>query len=70
MPCHLAQVNIARPLEPLDSELLAEFVASLDSVNSVADGTPGFVWRLQGEDGNATSVLVFDDDRLIVNMSI
>ena len=70
MPFHLAQVNIARPLEPLDSELLAEFVASLDSVNSVADGTPGFVWRLQGEDGNATSVLVFEDDGLIVNMSV
>jgi heme-degrading monooxygenase HmoA len=67
---HLAQVNIARPLEPLDSELLAEFVASLDSVNAVADGAPGFVWRLQGEDGNATSVPVFDDQGLIVNMSV
>jgi Domain of unknown function (DUF3291) len=67
---YLAQVNIARPLEPLDSELLAEFVASLDLVNAVADSTPGFVWRLQAEEGNATSIPVFDDDALIVNMSV
>ena len=67
---HLAQVNLARPLEPLDSELLREFVESLDSVNALADSAPGFVWRLQTEEGNATAVSVFDDDSLIVNMSV
>ncbi|HEX6457588.1 MAG TPA: DUF3291 domain-containing protein [Thermoleophilaceae bacterium] len=67
---HLAQVNLARPVEPLDSELLREFVESLDSVNAVADGAPGFVWRLQTDEGNATSVRVLDDDSLIVNMSV
>ena len=67
---HLAQVNIARLLEPLESELLSDFVASLDPVNAVADRSPGFVWRLQAEDGNATSVPIFDDDELIVNMSV
>lgn len=70
MGFHLAQVNLARPLEPLDSELLGEFVESLDPVNAVADSAHGFVWRLQTEDGNATSVRVFDDDSLIVNMSV
>jgi Domain of unknown function (DUF3291) len=67
---HLAQVNLARPLEPLESELLSDFVAALDPVNAVADRTPGFVWRLQAEDGNATSIPVFEDDSLIVNMSV
>lgn len=66
----LAQVNLARPLEPLDSELLREFVEALDSVNAVADGAPGFVWRLQTDEGNATSVRAMDDDSLIVNMSV
>jgi hypothetical protein len=28
------------------------------------------VWRLQTEDGNATAVHVFDDDLLLVNMSV
>jgi hypothetical protein len=66
----LAQLNIALPREPLDSPLLAEFVARLDPVNALADAAPGFVWRLQGDDGNATSVRGFDDDRVIVNLSV
>ena len=59
----LAQVNIGRMREPLDSPLLADFVAALDPVNAVADTAPGFVWRLQTEDGNATAVHAFEWDR-------
>jgi hypothetical protein len=43
----------------LDSPRLAGFVAALDPVNAVADAAPGFVWRLQTEDGNATAVRAF-----------
>jgi hypothetical protein len=67
---HLAQVNIALPLEPLDSSLLAEFVAQLEPVNATADRSHGFVWRLQTGSGDATGVRGFDDERLIVNMSV
>jgi hypothetical protein len=67
---HLAQVNIALPREPIGSPLLADFVAQLDPINALADCSPGFVWRLQGADGNATSIHAFDDERLIVNMSV
>ena len=71
----LAQVNIARMREPLDSPRLADFVAALDPVNAVADAAPGFVWRLQTEDGNATAVHAFEWDRagsagVLVNMSV
>jgi hypothetical protein len=67
---HVAQVNIALARAPLDSELLSEFVALLDPVNALADAAPGFVWRLQTEDGNALAVRGFDDDRMIVNLSV
>jgi Domain of unknown function (DUF3291) len=66
---HLAQVNIARARAPLDSELLADFVEALAPINALADAAPGFVWRLQSEDGDATSIRAFDDDRIIVNLS-
>ncbi|WP_055585377.1 DUF3291 domain-containing protein [Peterkaempfera griseoplana] len=66
----LAQVNIARLLAPLDSPRLADFTAALDPVNALAEGADGFVWRLKTEDGDATAVRVFDDDWLIVNMSV
>ena len=67
---HLAQINIARMLAPIDDPIMAEFVAQLAAVNALADASPGFVWRLQTESGDATSVKVFDDDRIIVNMSV
>lgn len=65
----LAQVNIARLREPLDAPLLADFVAALEPINALADRSHGFVWRLQTEAGDATALRVFDDERLIVNMS-
>ena len=67
---HLAQVNISRLLAPLDSELLREFVDALDPVNAAGDAAPGFVWRLQTEDGDATAVRIFDDPDLIVNLTV
>ena len=44
---HLAQLNIALPLEPLTSYRLAGFVDLLGPVNALADRSPGFVWWLQ-----------------------
>jgi len=67
---HLAQLNVARALAPLEDPLLVDFVAALDGVNALAEGSPGFVWRLKGEDGNATSIRINDDPRMIVNMSV
>jgi len=66
----LAQCNVARLRAPLDSPVLAEFVASLEPINRLADTAPGFVWRLQTEAGDATTVRAFDDDMLIINMSV
>lgn len=66
----LAQVNIALPQEPLGAPLLADFVAALAPVNAAADASPGFVWRLQTDAGDATGVRAFGDGRLIVNLSV
>jgi hypothetical protein len=60
---------VAIPKEPPGGPVLAEFMAALDPVNAVADSSPGFVWRLQTEDGNATAIRAFDEDTM-VNMSV
>lgn len=75
MPFELAQVNVARLAAPLDDPALAGFVDALDSVNAAADTAPGFVWRLQTEEGNATAIQAFTWDvagaaGVIVNMSV
>jgi hypothetical protein len=67
---HIAQINIARMLAPIDDPLMAEFVAQLAPINALADGSRGFVWRLQTEEGDATSFKVYNDDMVIVNMSV
>ncbi len=66
---HLAQCNIAVANGPTDSPVMAEFMEALDAINAVADASPGFVWRLQEENGNLTDVRVFDDDDLLINIS-
>ena len=67
---HIAQLNIARMREPLDHPLMADFVAALDRINQLADRSPGFVWRLQSEEGNATDYRPYEDERILVNMSV
>jgi hypothetical protein len=66
----LAQVNIGRIKAPLDDPAMAGFVAWLEIVNAIADSSPGFVWRLQTAEGDATSLRPFEDDRMLVNMSV
>lgn len=69
MAHELAQFNVAQPIAALDSPVMAEFMASLDRVNALAEASPGFVWRLQTADGNATALRPMGPD-VIVNMSV
>lgn len=68
---HLAQINVARFRRPQADPANADFMNALDHVNAMADASPGFVWRLVGDGGDATD-LVPDagDPNLIVNMSV
>ena len=67
---HIAQVNIGRINAPLESPVMAGFVTRLEEINALADRSPGFVWRLQTPEGNATYLRPYDDDRILVNMSV
>ena len=67
---HLAQYNLARLLAPLDHPQIADFAANLHRINELGDRSPGFVWRLQTDDGTSTSVRVRDDDLIIVNFTL
>jgi hypothetical protein len=67
---HLAQCNIVKLKAPLDSPVVAGFVAALDPINALADSAPGFVWRLKTDDGDATKIRVFSDDQILLNLSV
>ena len=66
---HLAQLNIAWMKTPLESPEMADFVANLERINALAEGSPGYVWRLQDEAGDATAIRPFGDE-VLVNMSL
>ncbi|WP_109300271.1 DUF3291 domain-containing protein [Aquimarina sp. AU474] len=67
---HLAQVNIAEMKAPINDPIMIDFVNNLDRINALAEGSKGFVWRLKGDEGNATAIRVFEYDFLIINMSV
>lgn len=66
----LAQLNVGVIKAPMDSPVMADFANNLDRINQVAESSPGFVWRLQTDEGNATAIRPFDDENLLVNMSV
>ena len=67
---HLAQINIAQSRGTRDSEIMKGFMDRLDEINHIADNSPGFIWRLQTEEGDATAIQAFDDPLLLVNVSV
>jgi hypothetical protein len=67
---HLAQVNIGRIRAPLEDPIMEGFRSQLDVINALADRSPGFVWRLQTEQGNAMAIRPFPDERMAINMSV
>ena len=66
----LAQLNIATLIAPIDSPTLAGFVGELDRINAIADHSPGFVWRLQSAEGNATELEHDFGSDVIANTSV
>lgn len=67
---HIVQANIARMRAPRDDALMAGFFEQLEPLNALADASPGFVWRLQTEEGDATEIDVFGDELVLFNMSV
>lgn len=67
---HLAQLNVARARFAMDDPRFRDFVDALAPVNLSGENSPGFIWRLQTDEGDATGIRMFDDDRLLVNLTV
>ena len=65
---HLAELNIGKFRYPTTDPRMAGFMDNLDRVNALAERSPGFIWRLKGDNNNATDFRVGDD--YAVNMSV
>ena len=67
---HVALFNIATLRAPMDDPLIDDFRNNLDPINALAEASPGFVWRLQDESGNATNITPYPDPMVITNMAV
>lgn len=66
----LALYNIGRLRAPMDDPLIDDFRNNLDRINALAEASPGFVWRLQDDSGNATGITPYDDEMVIPNLAV
>ena len=66
----LAQVNIAKARYDVEDPRMAGFMDNLDLINGLGDRSPGFVWRYQTDDGDATATRVFDDPDILLNLTV
>ena len=53
---YLAQVNIAKMVAEIDSPIMEDFANNLDRINTLAEASSGFIWRLVANEDNATSI--------------
>jgi hypothetical protein len=67
---HLAQLNVARLRAPMHDPIIDDFRMNLGRINSLAEVSPGYVWRLQDDSGDATSIKPFGDELQIVNLTV
>ncbi|RYU95226.1 DUF3291 domain-containing protein [Emticicia agri] len=67
----LAEINIARMKGVnINDPVMKEFVDNLDAINALAENSEGFVWRLKDDNNNATNINPYDDERVIINVSV
>jgi hypothetical protein len=69
---HVAQFNVARMRTgtALHDPVMHGFTSRLDEINAVAERSPGFVWRLQTDEGNATSIRPYEDEQIVINLTV
>ncbi len=67
---HIAQLDIAKCRADMDDAMMAEFADNLDRINTLAEQSEGFQWRLKDDSGNATGIDAFMDPRVLINLSV
>lgn len=67
----LAQINVARMRGvTINDRIMQEFVENSEQVNRLAESSKGFIWRLKDESNNSISFNPFNDEQVIINLSV
>jgi len=68
---HLAELNIGRLIAPREDPRVADFMSNLDRINGLGKRMPGFVWMMEGEEGEGNTATAIDGDpQFIPNLTV
>lgn len=68
---NIAQINVARMKGiNINDPVMKEFADNLQKVNALAESSEGFIWRLRDDNDNATSFNPYDDEQVLINISV
>jgi hypothetical protein len=72
MTHYLAHLNVARLLAPLNDPIIKDFKDGIDTINELAESSPGFIWRMKEEPElpDGSNHVLMDDPYLIASLSV
>lgn len=70
MQYHLAQLNVAKLLQPADHHDSKEFVDNVPRINLLAESSEGFIWRLKDAEEAAQPPVFPEDPQSIFTLSV
>jgi heme-degrading monooxygenase HmoA len=72
MTHHLAHLNVAKLRAPIDDPMIKEFKDGIESINKLAEKSPGFIWRMKEDPimPDGSSYVIMNDPSLIATLSV
>ncbi|SKA69480.1 protein of unknown function [Thiothrix eikelboomii] len=70
MHYHLAQLNVAQLLQPIDHPDTREFKDNLSRINALAETSEGFIWRLKDAEEAAQPPVFPEEPTIISTLSV
>ena len=68
---HLTELNIGRLIAPRADPRVADFMNNLDRINGLGKRMPGYVWMIEGDEGEGNTATAIDGDpRYIPNLTV
>lgn len=70
MSRQLAHVNVASMRWDADDPRMKGFFDNVPEINTLAESSPGFVWRLTDAEEEARAAVLFGEPRLVIALSV
>lgn len=72
MTHHLAHLNVAKLLAPIEDPLIKDFKNGIEAINTLAEESAGFVWRMKEDPlmPDGSTYIFMNDPSIIATLSV